>query len=144
MSSNDCSLTQPLLGAYLDGELPNETAERLAEHLGECAPCRDILSRLAETDRLLRANRPEFPTELAWSAMEARVLARAGNRSVRRAVRVAAVAAAAALILGVAMWLVGVLGPERGRVFRVDGETAQSEELEESDEAPLDISIERG
>lgn len=141
MSSKDCSLIEPLLGAYLDGEVSSETGESLAAHLEACENCRRMLTQLAETDRLLRGFTPEYPTEQQWAALEQRVLAGAGRRAVWKVAKTAVFAAAAALLLGAVVWFASNLenpvpeGPEAVE--------AKKEVEEEREDPPIPISIER-
>jgi predicted anti-sigma-YlaC factor YlaD len=145
MSTTDCSLIQPLLGAYLDGELAGETAESLAVHLETCEPCQGLLAQLAETDRLWREMRPAFPTEEEWETVEQRVMSRAKSRALRQVARTAAVAAAAAVLLAAIVWLVTLLEKSHTRPIPPGGGvTYQNEGAEDGDEAPVSITIERG
>jgi predicted anti-sigma-YlaC factor YlaD len=142
MRDKTCALIEPLLGAYIDGEVASETAETLANHVAACASCRRLLGQLAETERVLRSVEPEYPTEYQWDLVERRVLGAARARSVWQGARTAALAAAAAILVAAVVWLASLLdsGGEPA-LPPAGGATAQGGE---SDETPLEISIERG
>lgn len=145
MNPSNCSLIEPLLGAYLDGELSSETAESLALHLHKCLSCRGLLERLAETDRLLRGVRPDFPTEHEWAQVEQRLLSRARTRALRYVLRAAACAAAAVLLLGALVWAVTLIDKGRDRAEPAGGGvTYQNGAADDAEESPLKIAIERG
>jgi anti-sigma factor RsiW len=84
----DCGRIRNELSAYLYGELAGEGKTALEQHLAGCAPCRDELLALRETQKLLeRWETPraaEDPRQLARSVAE---LARAEGRPAPRAVR---------------------------------------------------------
>ena len=145
MSGKDCSLIQPLLGAYLDGELSSETAQSLAGHLDSCEACRGLLSELAETDRLLRGITPPFPTESQWAEVEQRLFARAQRRTVWRVAKATAFAAAAALLVGALVWVASLLDSARRSPIPDNREAVEAPvEVEgETEEPPIPISIER-
>jgi anti-sigma factor RsiW len=56
-----CSSFEPLLAAYLDGELPPALGARLAEHLRTCVSCTELLAELRAIDGLLLAPRQLEP-----------------------------------------------------------------------------------
>jgi anti-sigma factor RsiW len=62
----DCERADPLLSAYLDGELAREEAKALAEHLTHCAECGGEVQELEKTKTLLsREWKPAMPDDLA-------------------------------------------------------------------------------
>ncbi len=144
MSTNDCSIIQPLLGAYLDGELELEAAARLDAHLESCESCRETLGGIAETDRILRTDPIPMPTATEWAAVEWRLLARARNKLAARLVRVTALAAAAALLVGAAVWLVVQVYPAAPTNGGPEGYTAQGDKNADKEESPLGISVGHG
>jgi len=146
MTNKECTLIQPLLGAYLDGEIEEDAAATLSEHLERCESCRALLSRVAEADRAIRAVDVEWPSEFEWARLERSLMARARVRRFRRAARTAAVAAAAAVVLAALFWLASVLDQRGGGVSPLRPEvTAQGQNPQAPpEEAPLDISVERG
>ncbi|HAK94279.1 MAG TPA: hypothetical protein DCM87_04580 [Planctomycetes bacterium] len=144
MNTNDCSIIEPLLGAYLDGELPRPAAERLDVHLAACEGCRAVLGELAETDRLLGADPIPMPTDREWAAVEWRLLARTRSVFAGRLVRTCALAAAAAVLLGALAWLAVQVFPSGGSTESPGGYTAQSGTTSGGDEEPLGISVEHG
>jgi predicted anti-sigma-YlaC factor YlaD len=144
MNTNDCSIIQPLLGAYLDGELEYEAAARLDAHLEGCERCRDTLASVAETDRLLRADPIPLPTATEWAGVEWRLLARARSSRAARVARACALAAAAVVLFGTVVWLVAQFSPSGRTEEGPGGYTAQSEKDAPKDEGPLGISVGHG
>lgn len=143
-SCEDCTLVRPLLGAYVDGELGAETAQRLCDHVAACIGCRGALERLAEVERLLDRMEPEPPSAEVWEAMERRLMARARGRAAGRTLRAAALAAAAAAVLAAVAFFVVELYPRQAPVIPPGGYTAQSEDDAPLHEQPLGISVRRG
>ncbi len=144
MNTNDCSIIEPLLGAYLDGELPRQAAERLDMHLATCQDCRAVLGDLAETDRVLRADPIPMPTATEWAAAEWRLHARARSVFASRFVKTCALAAAAVVLLGALVWLAVLIYPSGRTPESPGGYTAQSEKTAGGDEDPLGISVGHG
>jgi anti-sigma factor (TIGR02949 family) len=62
----ECTEAQPLLAAYLDGELERAPARDLEAHLDACAGCRAELAQLDDVRRALRSAAPRYaaPPEL--------------------------------------------------------------------------------
>jgi anti-sigma factor (TIGR02949 family) len=61
-----CKDSVDLLLEYLEGEMPEEQAKRLEEHLGDCPPCVDFLRTYRATPTLCkRALRQQMPEELS-------------------------------------------------------------------------------
>jgi anti-sigma factor RsiW len=56
-----CSSFEPLLAAYLDGELPPALGARLAEHVRACVSCGELLAELRAIDGLLLGPRQLEP-----------------------------------------------------------------------------------
>jgi predicted anti-sigma-YlaC factor YlaD len=142
MSDHECTIIQPLLGAYLDGEIPHETAESLAGHLETCPACRRVLEQVAETDRLLQGMHADHPTELQWARVEQRLMAHVRTRTWLETARTAAYAAAAVLLVAVALWLVSLVG--KGHETAVPAGSTITAQGEQPEETPIEISIERG
>ena len=143
MNTNDCSIIQPLLGAYLDGELESEAAARLDLHLEACECCRDVLSDIAQADRLLRTDPIPMPAATEWAAVEWRLLARARSTFAARFVRAGALAAAAVVLLGALVWFVAQIYPSDSTAEGPKGYTAQSDKDAGKDESPLGITVGR-
>ena len=146
MTNKECTLIEPLLGAYLDGEITEEAAAALSEHLEQCENCRAMLSQVAEADRAIRAVEVEWPSEFEWARVERSLMARARVRRFRQAARTAAVAAAAVVVLAALFYLASFLD-QRGSVSNPlrPEVTAQGQNTENpAEETPLDISVERG
>ncbi len=89
--------------AWVDGELSPEEAERLSEHLRECAACRDQ----AASERSLRALLKALPASDPSAGFERRL--REGLRKSRPSPRRFLVPAAAALVAAV-LWAGGSPG----------------------------------
>ena len=54
-----------LLRDYLDGELPEDEAKRLEEHMSECPPCVDFLRTYKATPKICKwALAAKMPEEL--------------------------------------------------------------------------------
>lgn len=53
-TENACAEFEELLETYLTGGLELEKAERVAEHLAKCAPCRDALEEARLSGKLIR------------------------------------------------------------------------------------------
>ena len=71
----DCESAKRLIPAFVDGELPGEKAQRLDEHLAECAACRKELSALRATMSALDAWTGIEP-RLGYADLRARIEAR--------------------------------------------------------------------
>lgn len=142
MDTNDCSLIEPLLAAYLDGELAPAAAERLDVHLAACEGCRTVLGELAEVDRLLGDDAIPVPTGQEWAAVEWRLLARTRRVFAGRLVRTCALAAAAVALLGALAWLAVRVFPPAGTVDGPGAYTAQGGKTPAGDEETLGISVE--
>ncbi len=83
-----CQTTRPLLSALRDGELPEERASLLREHLESCDDCRQELHSIREVVRLLeartepdphfltrfRARRAEDSLRLPWRMLALRLV----------------------------------------------------------------------
>jgi len=71
----DCTRTENLLSAYLDGDLPEREREEFAEHLRQCSLCAGEEKALKETLSLLR----NLPVEKAPSGLLEGVRRRIGE-----------------------------------------------------------------
>lgn len=94
---------------YLDQELDSKDRRRLESHLERCEGCRRALDELSAIVRAASELPPVAPPERIWetiaaSLIERKSLAKGGSRW--RSVYLPALAAAAALLLGVSLWLV--------------------------------------
>jgi anti-sigma factor (TIGR02949 family) len=66
-----CKESVDLLLRFLDGEMPEEEARDLEEHLAACPPCVDFLRTYRATPTLCkRALRAQMPEELAHRLTE--------------------------------------------------------------------------
>ncbi len=145
MTRNECDLIQPLLGAYLDGELEGTVAERLAGHLKECTACRETVQRLSETDALFEQEPIHMPSEAQWKEMEERILFRSRVFSVRRTLKAVSVAAAGLLLLVALWWFIDHLAGGGAPASRADDVyTTQGDAKPEEDAEELKISVDRG
>ena len=64
--NGDCKDYEDSLVLYHYGELPAEDTARVESHLASCAVCREELSRIAETVRLVPSHAP-----MAWETSKA-------------------------------------------------------------------------
>ena len=96
------------LSAYLDGELDDEVARRVAEHVDACPECRARLERIRAVRRVLRAQPVEDVPDLT-RAIAARVAAdqmgsqRRNEWAVRARIAAVAAAVAAAVVAGASL-----------------------------------------
>lgn len=66
-----CKDSVDLLLEFLEGEMPEEQAKRLEEHLGACPPCVDFLRTYRATPTLCkRALQKQMPEELSQRLTE--------------------------------------------------------------------------
>jgi anti-sigma factor (TIGR02949 family) len=66
-----CKESVDLLLEFLEGEMPEEQAKRLEEHLGSCPPCVDFLRTYRATPTLCkRALAKQMPEELSHRLKE--------------------------------------------------------------------------
>lgn len=92
------------LSDYIDDALSAAEREDVDTHLAECRDCRALVSELRAVRREARSLPPVEPPERVWRAIAERVSTRkvsAGRRSSFHT----ALAAAAALVLGVSLWI---------------------------------------
>jgi len=75
-----CKDVKRQLGAFLDGELPADQAEAVAEHLAECSDCAELSGRLAETDRLMKDAGSLPASEDYWRTYTDRLMQRLHQR----------------------------------------------------------------
>lgn len=61
-----CEEMRDLLDLYMDGELPDETAQRLSRHLLRCTQCASEMQALEQTRSMLREAVPVSETSLAF------------------------------------------------------------------------------
>ena len=73
----DCEKIEPLLGAYIDGELNEADVKTVEAHLTDCAECRGVTDTFREVDGLYGNLACETPTDGRWKSMLWNVLPRA-------------------------------------------------------------------
>lgn len=94
MAETTCRAVEPLLSAWLDGELPPAEAETVGQHVRECATCAHDRSRLAAARSLVRS-------------IPVRVMPPAVGLQAARAVRPRQLVATATMLLAVIAGLLG-------------------------------------
>lgn len=104
----ECEDVRELLSAWLDGELPAETARTVHAHVAACARCANEQQHLAEVRSLLRA----LPTRQTPEPVRTELFAAAQAREATGRTRQVAVAAALAAAV-VAGGAVGINAGER-------------------------------
>jgi anti-sigma factor RsiW len=107
--TSDCTVLDPLVTPYVDGELAPAERQALEEHVRRCAPCRSRVAAEEAVHRLLDERRLSLCAERAPAVLSARCaeLARQASRPAptasptpnRLAARLAPFAVAAALVL---------------------------------------------
>jgi len=97
------------LNEYLDQGLDPRDHRQIETHLSRCEECRRMLEDLSAIVRAASELPPIAPPERIWESIAASLIERkslARRRSPWRSAFVPALAAAAALLLGVSLWLV--------------------------------------
>ncbi len=95
------------LNEYLDHELHPRDHRQIESHLGRCEECRRTLSDLSAIVRAASELPPVAPPEKIWESIAASLIERKSfSKSGSRSALFPALAAAAALLLGVSLWLV--------------------------------------
>jgi len=92
------------LSDHIDGALSGVEREELDAHLAECSDCRALASDLRSIRREARALPPVEPPERVWSSIADRIRTREVSAA-RSSSFHTALAAAAALVLGVSLWI---------------------------------------
>jgi anti-sigma factor RsiW len=110
----NCEKALRELVAYADGELSANAAEEVRMHLDHCPACRLEAQKLAAAGEMLGAipdmePSPDFTARTVERALSAPELKPAGRLILLR--RLAPVAAAAAVILTVTLWVAFSAGP---------------------------------
>jgi anti-sigma factor RsiW len=101
-----CARVEPLLSAWIDGELPRREAEQVAVHVDRCPACADEAQRLGAVRSLVRS----LPVRRLPDGTRARLDREVAGRPTSRPVTLAGATAAV---------LVGLLG---GAVFALGGQ----------------------
>ena len=92
------------LSDYIDGVLSTAEREQLDAHLTECTDCLALVSELRSVRRVARSLPPVEPPEDVWDSIADRIHAR-DISAARRSSFHTALAVAAALVLGVSLWI---------------------------------------
>lgn len=92
------------LSDHIDGALSAAEREELEAHLAGCSDCRALVSDLRSVRREARALPPIEPPEQVWSSIAERMRARKVSAA-RHSSFYTALAVAAALVLGVSLWI---------------------------------------
>ena len=93
-----------LLSDYVDGVLSAAELEQLDAHLAECTDCHALVSDLRSVRRVARSLSPVEPPEHVWDSIAGRIRAH-DISDARRSSFHTALAVAAALVLGVSLWI---------------------------------------
>ncbi len=103
----NCEQVIPLLSPFHDGELPDDQAEEVVEHLSQCTNCRALLEAHEALSGLVRKS-PSLkpPAGLVRSVQRAvaRDVVASPNLAIRRLWLTAAVSVAAMLLIAVGIW----------------------------------------
>jgi anti-sigma factor (TIGR02949 family) len=59
MTAAECQEVFALLSQYIDGELPDDLCQQMAEHIEDCPPCVEFLESLERTAKLCRQMKVE-------------------------------------------------------------------------------------
>jgi anti-sigma factor ChrR (cupin superfamily) len=104
------------LNEYLDRELESRELRRIESHLSQCGECRKAVDDLSEIVRAAGELPPVEPPERIWESIASALQGRGApsRASWWRASLSPALAAAAAVVLAVSLWL--ALGTEQGEV----------------------------
>lgn len=95
-----CTRVEPLLDAYIDGELDAARAQLVAPHLMTCARCSEEVAACSAAANALRTALDLPPPEHLWTLVEAELRARRGRAwAWRLALAAAALAASVAIAL---------------------------------------------
>ncbi len=63
--NNQCAQWIEFISAYIDGQIDDEQAEKLEEHLRQCPHCREICEQYSQIKELMQADRHECPADIA-------------------------------------------------------------------------------
>ncbi|CAN5899213.1 hypothetical protein BH23ACT8_BH23ACT8_06000 [soil metagenome] len=149
-----CHDVEPVLSAYLDGEL-DTTAPKVRRHLDGCARCRDELDRLAAVRSLVRSMpvrrlpptlRADLPLYTSYRADHPRTSRKVSpydagleQVGVRAARALAALAVAAGLVGGAAFGLGG--RPASDAVVQVPMDAFVADHVVHTVDAPVGIPV---
>jgi len=75
----NCKKYQKQILSFLDGELHQDMANELSNHIKECKTCSDVLVKLANANTIIASEKSEFKAD---PFMAARVLAKVKNKEV--------------------------------------------------------------
>lgn len=73
MAPMDCKLAVSYIHEYLDGDLPDEQANELKQHMAECSDCHTVFKELEQTELFLFAvnhRKPEVSEDLTDRIMQ--------------------------------------------------------------------------
>lgn len=113
--------SESLLSAWLDGDGEPRERRELADHLGRCGRCRDLVARLRSLSERLDSHPDQAPPRDLWPALAGRLRAeprdlpspRAPRRRWRPVWLAPAAAALAGLVVVIGLWTADFFRPER-------------------------------
>jgi RNA polymerase sigma-70 factor (ECF subfamily) len=66
MTPEECKAVFERLSEYIDGDLPADTCEQIAEHIADCPPCVEFVKSLKKSVGVFREYKPgEEPAPLS-------------------------------------------------------------------------------
>ena len=112
----DCKQTRELLAAYLDGELSSAEKAGVERHLAECRECRLELESLREAQKAIRSAliagaSSQEPPKLAWEQLKPSLEVYRPSMLFlfrQRKWRIVATVIAAALLIAILVWVLGL------------------------------------
>ena len=138
--SERCDRVEPLLSAWVDGELRADERARLGQHVAACARCRAEITTLRITKNLLASVPVRQVPDAAYASLSGRDRRVSRSRSVRRvAARTLAGVGAAVVSLFAAAFIAG--GPTDGETVPVPVDVYVAQHLVRSVGGPVSTPV---